>query len=117
VHADLPVLVTATAREAGSSIELTVQEITPLEGLHERWAREIKIRVNVALADEKVLARLQESLRSHPGTTPVSIRLFRPGEFEATMKAADSMRIAPSASLTSEIRALAGEDSVEYLYE
>lgn len=117
VHADLPVLVTATARESGSSIELTVQEITPLEGLHERWAREIKIRVNVALADEKVLARLQESLRSHPGTTPVSIRLFRPGEFEATMKAADSMRIAPSASLTSEIRALAGEDSVEYLYE
>jgi len=27
------------------------------------------------------------------------------------------MRIAPSAGLTSEIRALAGEDSVEYLYE
>ena len=117
VRADLPVLVTATARESGPSYELTVQEITPLEGLHERWAREVKIRVNLALADEKVLARLHESLRSHPGTTPVSIRLFRPGEFEATVKAADSMRISPSAGLTSEIRALAGEDSVEYLYE
>jgi len=89
VRADLPVLVTATARESGPSYELTVSEITPLEGLHERWAREMKIRVNLAMADEKVLARLQESLRSHPGTTPVSIRLFRPGEFEATVKAAD----------------------------
>jgi hypothetical protein len=77
----------------------------------------MKIRVNLAFADETVLARLKESLRSHPGTTPVSIRLFRPGEFEATLRAADSMRIAPSAGLTNEIRALAGEDSVEYLFE
>jgi hypothetical protein len=64
-----------------------------------------------------VLARLQERLRRHPGTTPVSLRLIRPGEFEATLKTADSMRIAPSPVLTSEIRALAGEDSVEYVYE
>ena len=77
----------------------------------------MKIRVNLAIADEKVLARLQERLRLHPGTTPVSLRLFRPGEFEATLKAADSMRIAPSPRLTSEIRALAGEDSVEYVFE
>ncbi len=117
VRADLPVLVTGTPRESGPAIELTVQEITPLEGIHERWARQMKIRVNLALADEAVLARLKESLKSHPGTTPVSIRLFRPGEFEATLKAADSIRIAPSPLLTSEIRALAGEDSVEYLYE
>jgi DNA polymerase III subunit alpha len=117
VGADLPVLVTGTVRESGAAYEMTVQEITPLEGIHERWAREMKIRVNLAFADETVLARLKESLRSHPGTTPVSIRLFRPGEFEATLRAADSMRIAPSAGLTSEIRALAGEDSVEYLFE
>jgi DNA polymerase-3 subunit alpha len=117
VRADLPVLVTGTPREQGASYELTVSEMTPLEGIHERWAREMKIRVNLALADENVLARLQERLRRHPGTTPVSLRLFRPGEFEATLKTADSMRIAPSPVLTSEIRALAGEDSVEYVYE
>jgi DNA polymerase III alpha subunit len=113
---DLPVLLTATVREAGGAIELTVQEITPLEGIRERRARELAIRVNLAFADESVLARLQERLRSHPGTTPVSIRLIRPGEFEATLKAADSMRIAPSPRLTSEIQALAGEGSVEYVF-
>ena len=117
VEADRPVLATAIVRESGAAYELTIQEITPLEGIHERWARELKIRVNLALADEKVLAKLNESLRSHPGTTPVSIRLVRPGEFEATLKAADSMRIALSPRLTSEIRALAGEDSVEYVFE
>ncbi|MBC8646660.1 MAG: DNA polymerase III subunit alpha [Thermoanaerobaculia bacterium] len=117
VRTDLPVLVTGIPREQGAGIELTVSEMTPLEGIHERWAREMKIRVNLAMADEKVLARLQERLRLHPGTTPVSLRLFRPGEFEATLKTADSMRIAPSPRLTSEIRALAGEDSVEYVYE
>ena len=71
----------------------------------------------LAFADETVLARLKDSLKSHPGTTPVSIRLIRPGEFEATLKAADSMRIALSPRLTSEIRALAGEDSVQYVFE
>ncbi len=116
VREDLPVLVTGMVREAGGALELTVQEITPLEGIRERRARELAIRVNLAYADESVLARLQERLRSHPGTTPVSIRLVRPGEFEATLKAADSMRIAPSPRLTSEIQALAGEGSVEYVF-
>ena len=116
VRDDLPVLVVATPREAGAAIELTVQEISPLEGIRERRARELAIRVNLAYADENVLARLQERLRSHPGTTPVSIRLIRPGEFEATLRTADSMRIAPSARLTSEIQALAGEGSVEYVF-
>jgi hypothetical protein len=76
----------------------------------------MEIRVNLAFADETVLARLKESLRCHPGTTPVSIRLVRPGEFEARVKAADSIRIAPSPRLTSEIQALAGEDSVQYIF-
>ena len=116
VQDDLPVLATAVVREAGGAIELTIQEITPLEGIRERRAREMAIRVNLAFADENVLARLQERLRSHPGTTPVSIRLIRPGEFEATLKAADSMRIAPSPRLTIEIQALAGEGSVEYVF-
>jgi len=114
---DLPVLVTGRVRESGAAQEITVEQIVKLEGIHERRAREMKIRVNLALADEKVLSRLKDSLRSHPGTTPVSIRLFRPGEFEATLRAADSMRIALSTRLTSEIRALAGEDSVEYVFE
>ncbi|HEX7251794.1 MAG TPA: DNA polymerase III subunit alpha [Thermoanaerobaculia bacterium] len=117
LRADLPVLVTGMVRESGPAYEITVSDIRPLEGMRERAAREVKIRVNLAFADERVLARLKEKLSSHPGTTPVSIRLFRPGEFEATLKAADSMRIAPSANLTSEIRALAGEDSVEYVFE
>jgi DNA polymerase III subunit alpha len=117
LRADLPVLVTGTVRESGPAHEITVSEVTQLEGIHERWARELTIRVNLAFADEKVLARLKEKLSSHPGTTPVSIRLFRPGEFEATLKAADSMRIALSPNLTSEIRALAGEDSVEYVFD
>jgi DNA polymerase-3 subunit alpha len=116
VKADLPVLVTATVRESGGALELTVQELAPLEGIRERRARELAIRVNLAYADESVLARLQERLRLNPGTTPVSIRLVRPGEFEATLKAADSMRIAPSPRLTSEIQALAGEGSVEYVF-
>ena len=41
VRADLPVLATATVRESGGAIELTVQDVTPLEGIRERRAREL----------------------------------------------------------------------------
>ena len=116
VREDLPVLATAIPRESGGALELTVQDLTPLEGIRERRARELAIKINLAYADENVLERLQERLRLHPGTTPVSFRLVRPGEFEATLKAADSMRIKPSPSLTHEIQALAGEGSVEYVF-
>jgi DNA polymerase-3 subunit alpha len=116
LKADLPVLATGIVRESGSARELTIQEITPLEGINDRRAREIEIRVNLALADESVLARLQEHLRRYPGATPVSLRLVRPGEFEARVKTADSLRIAPSPRLADEIRALAGEDSVAYIF-
>ena len=116
VRADLPVLAMATVRESGGALELTIQDLTPLEGIRERRARELEIRVNLAFADESVLARLQERLRASPGPTPVSIRLVRPGEFEATLRASASMSIAPSPRLTSEIQALAGEGSVAYIF-
>ena len=64
VREELPVLALATVRESGGAMELTVQEISPLEGIRERRARELAIRVNLAFADENVLARLQERLRS-----------------------------------------------------
>ena len=116
IRADLPVLATATVRESGGALELTIQDVTPLEGILERRARELEIRVNLAFADESVLARLKERLKASPGATPVSIRLVRPGEFEATLRASASMSIAPSPRLTSEIQALAGEGSVAYIF-
>ena len=61
------------------------------------------------------MARLEGApAAATPGTTPLSIRLVRPGEFDVTLKAADSMRVAPSPRLTGEVRALTGEDSVRF---
>ncbi len=114
IRADLPVLVTAMVREAGGSIELTVQDVTPLEGIRERLAREMEIRIDLTLADETLMGRLKELLRLHSGTTPLALRLVRPGDFDVKLKAADSIRVTPSPRLTGEVRALTGEDSVRF---
>ena len=114
IRADLPVLVTAIAREAGGSIELTVQDVTPLEGIRERLAREMEIRIDLTLADETLMERLKELLRSNSGTTPLALRLVRPGDFDVKLKAADSIRVTPSPRLTDKVRALTGEDSVRF---
>jgi DNA polymerase-3 subunit alpha len=114
IRADLPVLTTAIVREAGGAIELTVQEVTPLEGIRERLAREMEIRINLTLADETLMGRLKELVRQNSGTTPLALRLVRPGDFEVKLRAADSIRVAPSPRLTGEVRALTGEDSVRF---
>jgi DNA polymerase-3 subunit alpha len=114
IRADLPVLVTAIARESGGSIELTLQDVTPLEGIRERLAREMEIRIDLTLADETLMERLKELLRLNSGTTPLALRLVRPGDFDVKLKAADSIRVTPSPRLTGQVRALTGEDSVRF---
>ncbi|HET7452151.1 MAG TPA: DNA polymerase III subunit alpha, partial [Thermoanaerobaculia bacterium] len=114
---DRPVLLTAIVREGGGSIELNVQEISPLDGLKDRRARALEIRLDLTLADENVLDRVHEKLRAHPGPVPVSLRLIRPGEFEATVKTNGTLSVAPSPMLTEEIRLLAGERAVRYVYD
>jgi DNA polymerase-3 subunit alpha len=117
IRADLPVLATAVVREAGGSLELTVSDVTPLEGIRERLAREMEIRINLTLADETLMGRLKDLLKLHSGTTPLALRLIRPGDFEVKLKAADSIRVTPSPRLTGEVRALTGEDSVRFHFE
>jgi DNA polymerase-3 subunit alpha len=114
---DRPILLTAQVRDSGGQFELTAQEVVALAGLKDRRARGVEIRLDLTLADEIVLSRVHERLRAHPGPIPVSIRLVRPGEFEATVKTNETMSIAPSPALSEEIRNLAGEKSVRYLYD
>jgi len=71
IRADLPVLATAVVRESGGALELTVSDVAPLEGIRERLAREMEIRINLTLADEKLMGRLKELLKLHSGTTPL----------------------------------------------
>jgi hypothetical protein len=76
----------------------------------------MEVRINLTLADETLMGRLKDLLRLHSGTTPLALRLVRPGDFEVKLKAADSIRVTPSPRLTGELRALAGEDSVRFLF-
>jgi len=114
---DRPVLLTAQVREGGGSVELNAQEIVPLAGLKDRRARALEIRLDLTLADENVLSLVHEKLRAHPGPVPVSLRLVRPGEFEATVQTNGTLSVALSPMLTDAIRSLAGERAVRYVYD
>ncbi len=114
---DQPILLAAQVREGGNAVELNAQEILPLSGLKDRRARGIEIRLDLTLADEEVLSQVHERLRAHPGPVPVSLRLVRPGEFEATVKTNGTLSVAPSPALAEELRRVAGERAVRYLYE
>jgi len=96
---------------------LNAQDVVPLAGLKDRRARAIEIRLDLTLADESVLSLVHEKLKAHPGPVPVSLRLVRPGEFEATVKTNGTLSVALSPMLTDAIRSLAGERAVRYVYD
>ena len=49
---------------------------------------------------ETLMGRLKDLLRMHSGTTPLALRLVRPGDFEVKLKAADSMLFYATARTT-----------------
>jgi DNA polymerase-3 subunit alpha len=114
---DRPILLSALVREGGGRGDLNAQDVVPLAGLKDRRARAIEIRLDLPLADESVLSLVHEKLKAHPGPVPVSLRLVRPGEFEATVKTNGTLSVALSPMLTDAIRSLAGERAVRYVYD
>jgi DNA polymerase-3 subunit alpha len=112
------VFATATVRaEEGSSAEITIQEIQPLEGLREKLAREVHIRVDLAGLDADALAMLREKLAEHPGNIPVVFELRRPGAFRARLRPHRALAVAPSAALARDIERLVGQGGVRYRFE
>jgi DNA polymerase III subunit alpha len=51
-------------------------------------------------------------LAAHPGTTEVHLRLVSKGEREHTLRVGDGFRVAPSAALMGDLKALLGSNNV-----
>jgi len=59
-----------------------------------------------------MVQRLREVLAAHPGTTEVHLRLVSKGEREHTLRVGDGFRVAPSAALMGDLKALLGPNNV-----
>jgi DNA polymerase III subunit alpha len=71
---DAAVLVRGTVRDRGGEVELTVEEISPLDQEAGRLVRELRIQLPEA-TDRSTLLRLRDLLAEHPGRAEIVLAL------------------------------------------
>jgi DNA polymerase-3 subunit alpha len=104
-------IVSGEVRVSDTSRDLIVDEVKTLQEAREELCRRLTIRLPADQSDQRLLKSLQELLRAHPGSVPVSVCVKFPRSspiYEARL-VCDTVRIAPSVALTEGLEELLGE--------
>ncbi|MFW5859102.1 MAG: DNA polymerase III subunit alpha [Planctomycetota bacterium] len=92
---------------------LIVEEMVPVELVHERLTREVVIAVDaLETQSEQRIAGTATLLKEHPGHCPVSLAVQTDADVLLTLAAGDRWRIHPTAELITGLRAIWGERAV-----
>ena len=111
---DAAVLVRGTVRERGGEVELTAEDVEPLEQAATRLVTGVRVAIGTEMP-QRTLLRLRDVIAEHPGDAPVTF-LVRLGDERAVEVAPEEKyRVAYSSELVAEIEALLGSGSVERL--
>ncbi len=103
---DTVVKVRGRIKERDDSIELTANEITPVN-TEEGETRPVVIRVPASRCTPPVVSQLRSVLSAHPGVTEVRVRLTSAGGGR-TYRLDDRLRVRPSQPLMADLKALLG---------
>ena len=113
---DDPILVVGKMDIGEERVQIIANEIIPLEEASQRLppARKkdnggrVHVYLRGAAFTPDELAQLHETLRRHPGASPVSLHLFSPDQTEAIIEA-DDLRVSSDAELLETVEQLFGD--------
>ena len=123
LQTDVPVLVTAIAREerdqgggdgevvAGGEVKLLLDTVTPLVDAFRSKTRSVRVRVHVERIDRQKLVDLRRALMDFPGSCPVTLQLVNNG-WDVTMRTRKIL-VDPSEQMLARLELLFGEKVCE----
>ncbi len=94
-------------------MELTVSDMTPLEGIELRDAAALRIILDLDTVNESLLDELRELLLGHAGKLGVRFDLVRKGSFRARLIGPPVLCADASPELREDLDRLLGEGRVE----
>lgn len=95
---------------------INARKLTPIDELREREARRLLIRLPPAAAGERLLQRLEETLRPcRGGSCGIAVHYIGE-EARATLALPEEWSVRPTRALLEELAALVGRDAVRVVY-
>jgi DNA polymerase-3 subunit alpha len=95
---------------------INARKLTPIDELREREARRLLIRLPPAAAGERLLQRLEETLRPcRGGSCGIAVHYIGE-EARATLALPEEWSVRPTRALLEELAALVGRDAVRVMY-
>jgi DNA polymerase-3 subunit alpha len=98
--------------EENQRTKVVVNEARPLEAAVNGPKGGLRIRVNLAQAEENLAGELADLLAAHPGSNPVILELTRPGDFVAALRVSRPRAVQADEEVLNRLRALSGVSAV-----
>ncbi len=109
---DAAIFVTGTVNLREDKPKIYADRILPLAEVPKHFTKAMHIRLSAATANDDVLARVRDVLRSHKGSVPVLFCFIYPDGKLVFMETHEHFCVAPTDELARELEAILGEDSV-----
>jgi DNA polymerase III subunit alpha len=96
----------------GDHLQVIVQEAIDINEMAVKWAKAIRLTLNVVGMDDTLLAKVKNVCEKHPGKAKVYFHMQTPHHGLVVLEA-DHLQVKPGKVFLKEIYALLGEDSIE----
>ncbi|HVZ80495.1 MAG TPA: DNA polymerase III subunit alpha [bacterium] len=98
---------------SGERVQLIAQEVIALDDLAVKWARGIRLKLNVVGLDDSLLPKVKEVCERYPGKAKVLFQLQTAHHGTLVVEAGAGLLVKPSQGFLKEIQPLVGEEGVE----
>jgi DNA polymerase-3 subunit alpha len=97
----------------GERVQIIAQEVIELNDLAVKWARGIRLKLNVVGLDDSLLPKVKEVCERYPGKAKVLFQLQTSHHGTFVVEAGAGLLVKPSQGFLKEIQPLVGEEGVE----
>ena len=110
---DIPILVQGQLQKDENSAKILADKIIPIDKAEEIWTASIHFNLDATRTEKTLLIRLNDILKSHPGSCPAYVHFLNSDKTETVVSLPDALKLRASLALTREVNDLFGYHVVE----
>ena len=99
--------------KSGERLQVIANEAIELEGMAAKWAKGVRLMMNVVGLDDSLLPKVKQVCERHPGAAKVYFHMQTTHHGLMVVEAGENLRVKPSRGFLREIAGLLGEEGVE----